>query len=377
MKAIKAGGIVESGPRIACILSLALGSMMLGTPPALAAADAGHASAPPAKTAHAEKKLGAYLGAADAHYPSWFKESFLEFSDDIADAADQGKRVVLLFTQDGCPYCNALVEQNLSQKHIEEKMREHFDVLAVNMWGDREVTTVQGVAYNEKSFAAALKVQFTPTLLFLNEQGQTILRLNGYLPPARFEAALDYIAGKKEAELSFRDYFQQVQAQRPAAGKGANALISAPFFSTEKLDLSKPRGKPYALFFEQKDCPNCETLHNGPLADPQTREILARFDNYQLDMWSDAELIGKDGQPSSARALAHELNVKYAPSLILFNAQGEEIIRSEAFFKVFHTQSIFDYVLSEGYKTEPSFQRYISARAEHIREQGIDVDIWR
>ena len=38
---------------------------------------------------------------------------------------------------------------------------------------------------------------------------------------------------------------------------------------------------------------------------------------------------------------------------------------------------IFAYVLDGGYKTQPSFQRWLSARADHLREQGKDVDIWR
>jgi hypothetical protein len=33
-------------------------------------------------------------------------------------------------------------------------------------------------------------------------------------------------------------------------------------------------------------------------------------------------------------------------------------------------------VLTGAYKTEFNFQRYISARAEKIREHGIDVDIF-
>jgi hypothetical protein len=37
---------------------------------------------------------------------------------------------------------------------------------------------------------------------------------------------------------------------------------------------------------------------------------------------------------------------------------------------------VFDYVLKEAYLSEPSFQRFISARAERLREEGIDVDIW-
>jgi len=88
------------------------------------------------------------------------------FEDDIAEAAAAGKRLLLVFHQDGCPYCNALVERNLSQKDIEQKVRKHFDVVAINMWGDRDVLTVGGEQYTEKTFAAALKVQFTPTLIF-------------------------------------------------------------------------------------------------------------------------------------------------------------------------------------------------------------------
>jgi thioredoxin-related protein len=71
------------------------------------------------------------------------------------------------------------------------------------------------------------------------------------------------------------------------------------------------------------------------------------------------------------------LNVTYAPTIVYFNRQGEEIIRSDSYFRIFHTQSVMDYVLSEAYRDEPSFQRYLSARAGAIREKGIDVDLLR
>ena len=34
------------------------------------------------------------------------------------------------------------------------------------MWGDREVLSLDGRTFTEKTFSAALKVQFTPTLVF-------------------------------------------------------------------------------------------------------------------------------------------------------------------------------------------------------------------
>ncbi len=323
----------------------------------------------------AEAKRGGFYGAMPTEYPAWFKSSFLNLPEDVAEAAAQKKRVMLLFTQENCPYCNALVERNLAQQDIETLLKTRFDVVAVNMWGDKEVTGMDGKHYTEKSFSANQKVQFTPTILFFDEQGKMLLRLNGYLPPAKFKIALDYIAQAKEKEMSYRDYVASVA---PPANTGE--LIAEDFFRPAPYRLSaapSAKAKPLAVFFEQKDCPACADLHSKILSDAETRALLKRFDAVQLDMWSNAPVGTPDGKSTTARAWAKSLDVKYAPTIVVFDAQGKEIIRSEAFFKTFHTQGILAYVADGAYRTEPSFQRYLSARAEKFREQGQDVDIWR
>jgi thioredoxin-related protein len=37
--------------------------------------------------------------------PAWFAASFLDFRDEVAEAARAGKRVMIYLGQDGCPYC--------------------------------------------------------------------------------------------------------------------------------------------------------------------------------------------------------------------------------------------------------------------------------
>ena len=317
---------------------------------------------------------GKFYGAMKTEYPAWFKESFLDFNEDIAEASKNGKRLMILFHQDGCPYCNVLVERNLAQKDIEQLVRKNFDVVAMNMWGDREVVSVAGKPYTEKTFAAALKVQFTPTILFFDEQRKMILRLNGYLPPDRFKAALQYVADKKEKTIDYREYMAKVVPTN-ASGK----LNQQQFFQSPPYDLTRKAGsdKPFALFFEQKDCPNCNTLHDKVLIDKETREVIKQFDTVQLDMWSDTKVKMPDGKTYTARELAKKLDIKYAPTIVVFSPRGDEVIRSEAFFKVFHTQGIFAYVISGSYEKEPSFQRYLADRAKAFQQQGRDVDIWR
>jgi thioredoxin-related protein len=325
-----------------------------------------------AQNASSGATQGQFIGAMPTEYPAWFKESFLEFQSDIEEAAQAGKRVLVLFHQDGCPYCNRLVETNLAQKDIEQYVRENFDVIAVNMWGDREVVTVSGKAYAEKTFAAALRVQFTPTLIFFDERGKVALRLNGYLPPAEFKLALRYVAEKREQNGPYREYLKT-----HAPPRGTGTLNAQTFFSDPPYDLTRDRsGRPIAVFLEQLDCPNCDTLHSKVLDDEGTRGLIEKFDVVQLDMWSKIPVITPDNQRITAREWAKQLEVTYAPSIVLFDSRGAEVIRSEAYFKIFHTQSLFDYVVSGGYRHEPSFQRFISERADKLREQGVDVNIW-
>ena len=138
--------------------------------------------------------------------PPWFKTSFLDIREDVSEAARDGRRLMLYFGQDGCPYCRELMRVNFSQKDLVDKTRKSFDAVALNLWGDREVTWIDGRRYSEKAFAALLKVQFTPTLVFFDEKGNVALRINGYYPPHKLAAALDYVAGRHETRGPFAPF---------------------------------------------------------------------------------------------------------------------------------------------------------------------------
>lgn len=322
-------------------------------------------------------RTGTYYGAQAAEYPAWFKNSFLDLREDVKEAQKAGKRVMILFNQDNCPYCSAMVERNLSQREIETTLKEKFDVIAMNIWGDRDVVGLDGKPYTEKSYAAALKIQFTPSLMFLDESGETVLRLNGYVPPARMQAALDWVSGRMEKKTPFRDYV--AERERDVPKRASADMIAQDFFLKNASDLRRKgtQAKPLAVFFEQKDCPDCEVLHRRVLADPDIRKSLAKFDNVRFDMWSRDMITTPEGKRMPVRDWVRQLGVNYAPGIVLFNPAGKEVIRWESSFRVFHTMGMFEYTSSNAYSSEPSFQRYLAGLTEHIRETGRDVNIFR
>jgi thioredoxin-related protein len=302
-----------------------------------------------------EVPQGKYYGAIPSEKPDWFKESFLEFEADVAEAA-----------------AARLVEENFNDPELKTFIIENFDGITLNMWGDREVVSVAGQDFTEKTFAAALKVQYTPTLVFLDEKGKVALRLNGYYPPQDFRAALDYVVQKLEHNLSFSQY--RLDQMTSASGK----LIDEDFF-LDQLNLEKTiagSNKPLAVYFESPDCPECLTMHTRILTDKATRKLVRTANNIQLNVGSSQQITTPAGEQTSVKQWATELGIAYTPSVVFFDTTGKEVMRISAFLKTFHFQSVYAYVLEKAYLEEPEFQRYISARAEYIREAGFDTDIW-
>jgi thioredoxin-related protein len=264
------------------------------------------------------------------------------------------------------------VEKSFNNPEIEAYIRKNFDGITINMWGDRELVSIGGRDFSEKTFAAALKVQYTPTLIFLDEQGKTALRLDGYYPPDKFQAALQYVAEHQEAKINFGQYM--LDQQKPTSAN----LIGEDFFAqTDRLDsLIEQSGLPLAVYFESGDCEECRVLHQRILTDQPTRRLVTKMQNLQLDIHSQQKITLPDGNQSTVQQWVAELDIAYTPSVVFFDTSGVEVMRIGAFMKTFHFQSVYDYVLKKAYLQEPSFQRYIAARAEKIREAGFDTNIW-
>jgi thioredoxin-related protein len=310
-------------------------------------------------------------GAAQFTIPHWFKNSFLDLKEDAAEAGAQGKRLLVYIGQDGCPYCAALFNTNFSQKPIVDYTRAHFDAIELNIWGDRPVVDTDGEALTEKTFAAKHQVWFTPTILFFDAQGTKRLRIDGYYPPRRFIAALRYAADESAKGEPFSAYLERIA---PHAASGT--LHDEPLFEKPPYDLRTRTGtRPLVVFFEQRDCEECDALHRDVLARSETRAQLARFRAIQLDRWSATTVTLPDGEQLSARAWGDRLGVGYLPCAIFFD-EGREVMRIEAMLKAFHVQSVMDYVASGAYRAEPSFQRFVRSRAERLRDGGIAVDLW-
>lgn len=313
-------------------------------------------------------KVGKFLGGKTAPMPSWFKESFLDLNEDIEELAQENKKLIVFAHQDNCPYCHLFITKNLADEKLKEKILKDFAIVEFNMFGDREMVDIDGSEYTEKEFVIKHKIQFTPTILFFNEEAKQILRLNGYSNIKDFNKALDFVNKKLYKIMSYKEYLI-----KDKKGK----LIAEPdLFKESKNFIRTKESKKMAIFFESSNCIDCQTLHNSLLRDKTTRELLKKIDLYQVDVNSTKSVATPKRVITKVKDWTNSLNITYTPTIIFFDENAEEIIRVESLFKNFHFQTIVDYVVSDAYKEEKEFQRYLTKRANAIREKGIDVNIW-
>jgi thioredoxin-related protein len=118
--------------------------------------------------------LGSMVPAAEVgddglHKEPWFTLTFRDIAEDIEAARQDGKRLALVFEQRGCIYCRQMHEEILADPAVADYIAANFHVVQYNLFGDEEVTDLDGSTLAEKTAARRWRVVFTPTILFMPE----------------------------------------------------------------------------------------------------------------------------------------------------------------------------------------------------------------
>ena len=79
------------------------------------------------------------------HIQPWFHQGFLNLQDDLDEASNQGKSLVVFWEQRGCPYCAELHRVNLAIKDIVDYIKQNYLVIQLDIMGSRGKNVIVGV----------------------------------------------------------------------------------------------------------------------------------------------------------------------------------------------------------------------------------------
>lgn len=163
----------------------------------------------------------AELGDDGLHKEPWMRETFKDLGEDLAEANDEGKRLLVMFEQRGCIYCAKMHEEVFSKPIVADYITENYFVVQLNLHGDIEVTDFDGETLSEKAMARKWGILFTPTMMFIDkevEDGKTapqaaVASMPGAFGPGTTLDMLTWVVEERYA-LDGDEDFQRYHARR-------------------------------------------------------------------------------------------------------------------------------------------------------------------
>lgn len=167
----------------------------------------------------AKKDDNLYRSGNGLYSQPWFEDGFLDLGEEIQLAKEEGKQFVIIYEQEGCPYCKELHKVNLKNPAIKKFMQENYRVIQLDIRGSREVTDFTGKTMSERAFSRKWQINFTPTLSFfpadptlvLNKTGKDAeaFRLTGFWKVFHFETVLRFVRSGAYKKGTLQDYLNK------------------------------------------------------------------------------------------------------------------------------------------------------------------------
>ena len=311
---------------------------------------------------------GKVIGGSSHETPSWFKDSFLDISEDIEEAKENNKHFMVFMDLEGCPYCTKMLKENfIKENKTSEFIKKYFDVIEINVKGSREIAWDENTTLTEKELAEKLEIQYSPTILFFNYEKEVVVRVNGYRNPSDFKYILEYVQGKHYENISLTEYINKIEKQTLYAFKENKMFV-------EKNDLSKI-STPLAVIFEDGSCTSCDYFHDKLLKNKDVTNEFKKFTIVRLDANSTKEIIDVDGNKTTPKQWVEKINLDYRPAVLLYD--NKKLISTvDALLYPFHFKELLRYVSGKHYVTYPkSYLDYLRVRQDELLKQGINIDL--
>ncbi|HYN78346.1 MAG TPA: thioredoxin family protein [Lamprocystis sp. (in: g-proteobacteria)] len=152
----------------------------------------------------------------------FFDQTFGDFSEEIKNAKEQGKKgVFIMFEMENCPYCLRMRTTVLNRPEVQAFYRANFLTFPIDIEGAVEVTDFAGRPTTQKDFARlGVQVRATPTFAFFDLTGNLIAKYAGATDDAQeFMWLGDYVVSGRYEDTPFPVYRRERQdaAAKPGA----------------------------------------------------------------------------------------------------------------------------------------------------------------
>jgi len=306
-------------------------------------------------------------------YPDWFiKSEFLDLTDDLSGTRERGKKgLMVLFTTEGCSYCNVFIYESLGNPDVASRVQKHFDSIGMEIFDDTLMVSPAGQEMPIKVFAKQEGVQYSPTLLFYASDGKKIFVKTGYLSTERFQHVLDYLIDDHYLAESWSSYARRIthasRSAEPTQFLMDNRHFDQPPYALDRSRI--PASQPLLVLFESANCATCVDFHNKVLALEEIDQLLGQFQVVRLDINDDkTPVMLPSGMRETPAGWFAKTGYTRLPTLLLFDPNGNVAMQTDTLVLRQRMSNILNYMQAEAYKKGWTYQRF--ARNQSIKRNA-------
>ena len=131
--------------------------------------------------------------------------SWNDFNSAVNAADNNGKTLFLFFEAEWCGFCKQMRSEIFPLDSVQDKVGEGFVPVAIDIESDEKIV-YQNKEMSQKSFSHQMRIDATPTIMFMSREGEVIGRYRGFADENEFTLLLDYIRGGDVDKVNFAEY---------------------------------------------------------------------------------------------------------------------------------------------------------------------------
>jgi thioredoxin-related protein len=314
----------------------------------------------------ANEAVGKLTGGEKYVLPGWFKDSFLEMSEDASEAAEADRHLMLFMHLDECPYCSVMLQESFTQAQFVPWLRGRFDVVGINIRGDREVAFNEQLTVTEKELAETLGVRQTPAIIFLDSANKAVMRSDGYRSQKDFKRILDYVDSKSYLSTDLNGYITKT-----SGGPHYEFRTHSQFSSNRDLSAGEA---PVMVIFEDGYCDSCDLMHDTLLRDETANALMAQMTVVRLNANATSPITKPDGEQTTPKAWIKELGLAVRPAIVMVDGPVE-LVRIAGVLRRYHFQTALRYVAKGKYHNYPTLRDFSRAQRAQLLAAGHVIDL--
>lgn len=134
---------------------------------------------------------------------------FVAYDEGITRAHKLNKKAFLYFGRFGCGYCGKTNVETFSDKSLRELYSKNYVLIYVDAESGKRLQLPSGERITEMELGARLNVFATPVFLYLEPEGEVILRAPGYKTVKDFTDMDRFIQGGHYKTQSINEFLKQ------------------------------------------------------------------------------------------------------------------------------------------------------------------------